>query len=194
MFVERTQFTVLRNIELPYLRQTPHGVKKIDKLCASTVGSRELKMSMRYWWLSNCMEDSSAHVKSLILLTALRIRLYTAMHFNSRISWRYLLARKVHPSDAQQQRSIHREVLYRCSFSMACTCSWTATVSSSSRIFSFFCSTNALIQPLFWRGGLSQVFWQRCQFPDTFSICKPFFVARTTLTLVKGTVTNRTNT
>ena len=27
-----------------------------------------------------------------------------------------------------------------------------------------------------------------------FSICKPFFVARITLTLVKGTVTNRTNT
>ena len=47
-FVERTQFTVLRNIELPYLRQTPRGVKMIDELRASTVESRELKMSMRY--------------------------------------------------------------------------------------------------------------------------------------------------
>ena len=46
-FVERTQFTVLRNIELPYLQQTPLGVKKISELRASTVGSRELKMSMR---------------------------------------------------------------------------------------------------------------------------------------------------
>ena len=35
------QFTVLRNIELPYLRQTPRGVKKIDKLCASTVGTED---------------------------------------------------------------------------------------------------------------------------------------------------------
>ena len=49
-------------------------------------------------------------------------------------------------------------------------------------------------QPLFWRGSLSQVFWQCCQFPDTFCICKPFFIARITLTLVKGTVTKRTNT
>ena len=153
MFVERMQFTILRNIELPYLWQTPHGVKKIDELRASTVGSRELKMSMRYWWLSNCMEDLSVHVNSLILLTARRIRLYTAMHFNSRISWWYLLPQKVHPSDAQQRRIVRREVLHPCSFSMAYTCSWTATVSLSSRIF---CSTNALIQPLFWRGGLSQ--------------------------------------
>ena len=48
MFVERMQFTVLRNIELPYLQQMPCGVKKIDELRASTVGSRELTMSMRY--------------------------------------------------------------------------------------------------------------------------------------------------
>ena len=33
------QFTVLRNIELPYLRQMPRGVKKIDELCASAVGT-----------------------------------------------------------------------------------------------------------------------------------------------------------
>ena len=48
MFVERMQFTVLRDIELPYLQQMPRGVKKIDELRASTVGSRELTMSMRY--------------------------------------------------------------------------------------------------------------------------------------------------
>ena len=35
------QFTVLRNIELPYLRQMPRGVKKIDKLCASAVGTED---------------------------------------------------------------------------------------------------------------------------------------------------------
>ena len=35
------QFTVLCIIELPYLRQTPHGLKKIDKLCASTVGTED---------------------------------------------------------------------------------------------------------------------------------------------------------
>ena len=35
------QFTVLRNIELPYLRQTPCGVKKLDKLRASTVGTED---------------------------------------------------------------------------------------------------------------------------------------------------------
>ena len=151
-------------------------------------------MSMRYWWLSSCMEDSSVHVMSLKLLMARRIQLYTVMPTRSTsirglADGTYCLERS-HPSDAQQRRIVRREVLYPCSFSMACTCSWTATVSSSSR------STNALIQPLFWRGGLSQIFWQWCHFPDTFSICKPFFVARTTLTLVKGmvTCTNRTNT
>ena len=35
------QFTVLRNIELPYLRQTPCGVKKLDKFRASTVGTED---------------------------------------------------------------------------------------------------------------------------------------------------------
>ena len=35
------QFTVLRNIKLPYLRQTPRGVKKIDELWASTVGTED---------------------------------------------------------------------------------------------------------------------------------------------------------
>ena len=60
-------------IELPYLRQTPRGVKNIDELRASTVGSRELKMSMRYWWLSNSWKTRQK------LLTARRIRLYMAM-------------------------------------------------------------------------------------------------------------------
>ena len=84
--------------------------------------------------------------------------------FNARISWQYILPRKIHLSNVQQRTIVHREVLYPCSFSMRCTCSQTSTVSSSLRIF---CSTNALIQSLFWRGGLSQVFWQCCQFPDT---------------------------
>ena len=84
--------------------------------------------------------------------------------FNVRISWQLLLPWKIHLSDVQQRTVVHREVLYPCSFSMVCTCSWTATVSSPLRIF---CSTNALIQSLFWRGSLSQVFWQCCQFPDT---------------------------
>ena len=43
-FVERTQFTILRNIELPYLRQTPRGVKKIDELRASTVGTEDFNV------------------------------------------------------------------------------------------------------------------------------------------------------
>ena len=29
-------------MELPYLWQTPHGVKKIDELCASTVGPEDV--------------------------------------------------------------------------------------------------------------------------------------------------------
>ena len=142
MFVERTHLTVLRNIELPYLWQTPYGVKKVDELRASTIASRELKMSMRCWWLSSCMEDSSVHVMSLKLLTGQRIQLYATMPMHSKrfgnlqISWQYLLPRKVHPSDVQQQRIVRREVLYLCSFSMACTCrcSWTATVLSFLRI------------------------------------------------------------
>ena len=93
---------------------------------------------------------------------------HEAKYFNSWISWQYLLTWKVHHSDVQQRRIVRRVVLYSYSFSMACTCSWTATVSLSSHIF---CSTNALIQPLFWRGGLSQLFWQCCQFPDTLSVC-----------------------
>ena len=36
------QFTVLRNIELPYLRQMPRSVKKIDKLRASTIGTEDV--------------------------------------------------------------------------------------------------------------------------------------------------------
>ena len=124
-------------------------------------------MSIHYCWLSSCMEDSSVHVTSLTLLMAWRIRVYTAMPTQSasmRGLAELLLPWKIHLSDVQQQTIVHREVLYPCSFSMACTCSWTATVSSSLRIF---CSTNALIQSLFWRGSLSQVFWQCCQFPDT---------------------------
>ena len=110
-------------IELPYLRQTPRGVKNIDELRASTVGSRELKMSMRYWWLSNCMEDSSVHACDVAETSdsSKDTVIYGHAHskrFNWRISWRYLLPRKVHPSDVQQRRIVRREVLYPCSFSI----------------------------------------------------------------------------
>ena len=134
----------------------------------------------------------SMHVTSLKLLTARRTRLYMAMLTRSAsigglADNTYCLERST-LAMSQQRRIVCREVLYPCSFSMACTCSWTATVSSSSRIF---CSTNAAIILEGWpEPGLLAI----CQFPDTFCICKPFFIARITLTLVEGTVTKRTNT
>ena len=183
MFVERMQFTVLRNIELPYLQQMPRGVKKIDELRASTVGSRELTMSMRYWWLSNCMEDSSVHVMLLKLLTARRIRLYTAMPTRSALM--HGLADGTYCLESSTLAMSNSEELYA---GKSCTrvlsawhvhvqCSWTATVSSSSHIF---CSTNLAIilegRPEPGLLPMLPVSWW------------------TTLTLVKGTVTNRTNT
>ena len=67
--------------------------------------------------------------------------------FTSQICWQYLLPLKVQPSEVRQWRIVRREMVYPCSFSMAC--SWTAVVSSSSCIF---CSTNALISAVILEG------------------------------------------
>ena len=84
MFVERTQFTVLRNIELPYLQQTPCGVKKLDKLHASTVGTVALLMAFQLLGrlVSPCdiAETADGSKDSVIYGHA------NSKHFNARIS------------------------------------------------------------------------------------------------------------
>jgi len=84
MFVERTQFTVLRNIELPYLRQMPRGMKKIDELCAFTVGTEDFNAQLMAFQLhgrlvSPCdvAETSDGSKDSVI---------YGHAHFNAQIS------------------------------------------------------------------------------------------------------------
>lgn len=171
----------------------PHGMRKIDKLHASTVGSRELKMSMRYWWLSGCMEDLSVHVTSLKLLTARRIQLYSAMPTRSAsirglANSTYCLERST--LVIQQWRIVCKEVLYLCSFSMACTCSWTATILLSSHISAQQRLNSAIVLEGRPEAGLLAML----PVSQYFSTCKPFFAARTSLTLVKGMVINRTNT
>ena len=132
------------------------------------------------------------HVTSLKFLTAQRIRLYTAMLTRSAsigglADDTYCLGRSTLAMSNSKE-------LYA---GKCCTCvlsAWHVHVVERQLFRRPHAFSAQPTQPLFWRGGLSQVFWQCCQFPDTFCICKPFFIARTTLTLVEGTVTKRTNT
>ena len=110
------------------------------------------------------MEDSSVHVTLLKLLTARRIRLYTAM-----------------PTQSASMRGL-ADGTY-------CLERSTLAMSNSKELYAGKCCTRVLsaghihvverqlfrrphtfsaqpTSPLFWRGGLSQVFCQCCQFPD----------------------------
>ena len=136
----------------------------------------------------------SMHVTSLKLQTARTIRLYTAMLTRSASIGG--LADDTYCLERSTLAMSNSEVLYAGKCCTRVLSAWHVHVVERQLFRRPPAFSAQPTQPLhvFWRGGLSQVFWQCCQFPDTFCICKPFFIARTTLTLVEGTVTKRTNT
>ena len=132
------------------------------------------------------------HVTSLKLLTARRIRLYMAMLTRSASIGG--LADDTYCLERSTLAMSNSEELYAGKCCTRVLSAWHVHVVERQLFRRPHTFSAQPTQPLFCSGGLSQVFWQCCQFPDTFCICKPFFIARTTLTLVEGTVTKRTNT
>ena len=152
-------------------------------------------MSMRYWWLSSCMEDSSVHACDVTETPDSSNNTVIYGHAHSK-RFNCGLADDTYCLERSTLAMSNSEVLYAGKCCTRVLSAWHVHVVERQLFRRPPAFSAQPTQPLhvFWRGGLSQVFWQCCQFPDTFCICKPFFIARTTLTLVEGTVTKRTNT
>ena len=166
-------------------------MRKINKPRASTVASREPKMSMCYRWLSSCMEDSSVHVTSLKLMTAWRSYITAIPTQSASIRGladsTYCLGRSSLALSNSEQlyagkcctrvlspRHVHVHV-----FEWQLFCCHAFSAQPAHQISHYFGG-----QPKPGLLAMLPVSWYFFY----------LFVARTTLTLVKGTVTNHTNT